>query len=228
MNYNALFGESWGPKLQEEISPKKLKYIFDRLKEESSQAQILPKSETIFNCFKLCPVEKTMIVFLGANPYYNQPEGVSNGLLFGSETVCTKISRLLWAAVCDNFDKEVKLNSNRTSLENWAKQGVLLLPLDLTTSSQKKGAFIRLWEPFIEAVIRTIQNHCPGVIFVLLGQDALKIAKNDIDPLNHDIVCLEHPVKALLLKRNFKHKNIFNYLDRVTNMIFGRKIDWYA
>jgi uracil-DNA glycosylase len=226
MNYNSLFGDSWGPKLQEEISPKKLKYIFDRLKEESSQAKILPKPETIFHCFKLCPLEKTMIVFLGANPYYDQPEGVSNGLLFGSDTVYTKIIGQLWAGVFDNFDKKIKLSRQQSSLENWAKQGVLLLPLDLTFSSQKKGAFVTLWGPFIAAVIRTIQTHCPGVIFVLLGQDALQV-KDLLDPLNHDMVLLEHPAKSLALNRNWKHKNVFNYLDRVTNMIFDRKIDWY-
>ena len=66
-----------------------------------------------------------------------------------------------------------------------------------------------------------------GDTSVLSGQDALRM-QDSLDPLNHDMVLLEHPVKALLMNRNWKHKNIFNYLDRVTNLIFDKKIDWYA
>jgi uracil-DNA glycosylase len=225
MNYNALFGESWGPKLQEEISPKKLKYIFDTLKDESSQAEIFPKPEKIFRCLKECPIDKTMVVILGANPYYSPVyKDKVDGLLFStSEKTPTQVEKVIFAAVESNYDD--KMGNYNSDLSDWAKQGVLLLPLDLTTSSHNKGAFIRLWSVFIEAVLRTIQTHCPGAIFVLLGQDALRI-QDSLDPLNHDMVLLEHPVKALLMKRNWKHKNIFNYLDRVTNMIHGRKVDW--
>lgn len=227
MNYTQLFGESWGPALEKEISPKKLKYIFDRLKEESSQGNVLPKPETIFRCFKLCPLDQLMVVFLGANPYYDRPEGTSNGLLFGSDTVYTKVAGLLWAGLFDNYDKKITLTAKHSSLENWAKQGALMLPLDLTFIQGKKGSHIRLWEPFIGAVLRVVQSNCPGAIFVLLGQDALRM-QDSLDPLEHDMVSLEHPVKALLMRRNWKHKNIFNYLDRVTNLIFDRKINWYA
>ena len=227
MNYNSLFGESWGPKLQEEISPKKLKYIFDSLKDESSQAEIFPKPEKIFRCLKECPLEKIMVVFLGANPYYDH-RNWSDGLLFSTEMekpLHTKLQGLIFAAIESNYDK-VMTNKN-ANLKRWANQGVLLLPLDLTFHYGKKGSHLRLWEPFIGAIIRTIQTHCPWVIFVLLGQDALRM-QDSIDPLNHDMVFLEHPVKALLMNRNWKHKSLFLYLDRVTNMIFGRKIDWYA
>lgn len=226
MNYNALFGDSWGPALEQEISPKKLRYIFDRLKEESSQAEIFPKPGEIFRSLKLCPLDKLMVVFLGTNPYHEHRKW-ADGLLFSStcETVLPKIEGLLFRAIEDNYDKQM---TNRTAdLKRWANQGVLLLPLDLTMKQGKKGAFIRLWEPFIEAVLRVIQNHCPGAIFVLLGQDALRM-QDSLDPLEHDMVSLEHPVKAMLMNRNWKHKNIFNYLDRVTNLIFDRKINWYA
>jgi uracil-DNA glycosylase len=226
MNYNALFGESWGPKLQEEISPKKLKYIFDTLKDESSQAEIFPKPEKIFRCLKECPIDKTMVVILGANPYYYPVyKDKADGLLFSSSDKITEVQKVIFTGLESNYDKPVTKRSG--DLTKWANQGVLLLPLDLTVSSHKKGSHIRLWETFIGAVLRTVQNHCPGAIFVVLGQDGLRW-QDSLDPLNHDMVFLEHPVKALLMKRNWKHKNIFNYLDRVTNLIFDRKINWYA
>jgi uracil-DNA glycosylase len=226
MNYNSLFGDSWGPKLQEQISPKKLKSIFDYLKDQSSQAgNIFPKPEKIFRCFKECPFNKTMVVFLGTNPYYNDFDLVPDGILFSA--MCRgKLLTNIYRAIEDNYDTKLREIQKQPDLTLWAHQGVLLLPLDLTMEQGKKKAHIKLWEPFIRAVISALQKDAPGVIYVLLGQDSLTHA-DLIDTLNHDMICLEHPVKALLMKRNWKHKNVFNYLDRVTNMIFNRKINWY-
>src|SRR6202044_145168 len=119
-----------------------------------------------------------------------------------------ELEKIIFAGLENNYDK--KMTNRSGDLTKWANQGVLLLPLDLTVSAHKKGAFIALWEPFIEAVLKAIQEYCPGTIFVLLGQDALRM-QDSLDPLNHDMVSLEHPVKALLMNRNWKHKNVFNY-----------------
>lgn len=234
MNYNSLFGDTWGPKLEEHISPKKLKYIFDYLKDQSSQAgNIFPKPEKIFRCLKECPFDETMVIMLAVNPYYDYDNDYVDGILFSNiggknyfnQTLVHPIAELIFNAVEKNYDKPLK-NKN-PDLTRWANQGVLMLPLDLTMEVHKKKAHIKLWEPFIAAVISALQKDRAGVIYVLLGQDSLTHA-DLIDPLSSDIVCLEHPAKALALRRNWKHKNVFNYLDRVTNLIFDRKIDWYV
>jgi uracil DNA glycosylase len=229
MDYEKLVGKTWGtnPTMISFFKSKDFKKIVQSLKEESLHPgnKIFPKGEEIFLPFRLCPMDKVMVVFLGTNPYYNHPEGTSNGLLFGSNTVRTLVLKTIFNGVFDNFDKKIELTKSHFSLNKWAEQGALFLPLDLTMVQGKKGAHISLWEPFLRAVISALQSTCPGVIYVLLGQDALRI-KGWLDPLSSDMVFLEHPAKAVALNRNWKHKNIFTYIDRVTNMIFNRKINW--
>jgi len=221
--YEDLLG-SWYSKLAPFLKSEEFKNILRTLKEESSQTEIFPKPEKIFNCFKYCPFDKTMVVFLGANPYYNFSK--SDGLLFSHEGPGTnKLLKLVFNAIEDNYDK--KLKNTDSNLERWANQGVLLLSLDLTFCYGKRGSHIKLWGPFLRAVISALHEHHPGVIYVLFGQDSLKYA-DLIDPTSNDIFCVEHPAKSLILGRNWKHKNVFLYLDRVTNMIFNRKINWYA
>ncbi len=228
LNYKLLFGDSWGPALRPLLSSDTLSGIFKVIRERSEKGEeIFPKADLIFAPFRECPTDKTMVVILGANPYYEHKKW-TDGLLFSStltKPLIPKVEGLIFDAIEDNYDK--KLTNREGDLKRWANQGVLLLPLDLTFTLGKKGSHIKLWEPFVEAIIQTIQTHCPGVIFVLLGQDALKM-KDLLDPLTHDMVALEHPAKSVLMNRNWKHKNIFNYLDRVTNMIFNRKINWYV
>lgn len=228
MDYEKVLGKTWGtnPTMISFFKSKDFKKIVQTLKEESlhSRENIFPKGEEIFRPFRLCPMDRTMVVFIGTNPLYKLPS-LSTGVLFGIPGPgILKEFKLILDAVVDNYDTKYPRNESDV-LEAWTNQGALFLPLDLTMKQGIKGAHISLWEPFLRAVISALQSTCPGVIYVLLGQDALRI-KDWLDPSSSDTISLEHPSKAIALGRNWKHRNIFTYTDRVTNMIFGRKINW--
>jgi uracil DNA glycosylase len=230
MDYEKLVGKTWGtnPTMISFFKSKDFKKIVQSLKEESlhSRENIFPKGEEIFLPFRLCPMDEVMVVFLGVNPYFTDRKW-SDGILFSAPsltgTAIPKVLATVFRGVADNYD--TKLKNRSLDLSRWVRQGALFLPLDLTMVQGKKGAHISLWEPFLRAVISALQSTCPGVIYVLLGQDALRI-KERLDPSSSDVICVEHPSKAVSLNRNWKHKNVFTYLDRVTNLIFNRKINW--
>jgi uracil-DNA glycosylase len=78
-------------------------------------------------------------------------------------------------------------------LESWAKQGVLLLNSVLTVeesraaSHQGKG-----WERFTDAVIRTVNDECEAVVFMLWGSYAQKKAAF-VDTSRHLVLKAPHP-----------------------------------
>jgi uracil-DNA glycosylase len=68
-------------------------------------------------------------------------------------------------------------------LTDWAEQGVLLLNSALTFSKSVPN-FLSLWKPFIEFLIKYIDEHLNGVVFILWGKFAkqyLPLIKNNIN-----------------------------------------------
>ena len=129
-------------------------------------------------------------MILGQDPYHGP--GQANGLCFAvNENVPLPPS-------LQNIWKEISSDLNVTAprhgdLENWAKQGVLLLNATLTVranhagSHQKKG-----WEQFTDAIIKTISEKKTGVVFLLWGKYA-QVKGAVIDESKHLVLKAAHP-----------------------------------
>jgi uracil-DNA glycosylase len=129
-------------------------------------------------------------VILGQDPYHGPNQ--ANGLCF-SVNEGIKIPPSL-----KNIYKEIQndvgtVTMPNGNLENWAKQGVLLLNATLTVRSgvaashQKKG-----WETFTDSVIKTISDEKSNVVFLLWGNYAGQKASL-IDTKKHLILKSAHP-----------------------------------
>jgi uracil-DNA glycosylase len=182
--------ETWKQRLAGQFDADYFKQLVAFVKKEYQGGLVYPPPAAIFRAFDLCPFKEAKVVILGQDPYHGP--GQANGLCFAvNEGVVLPPS-------LKNIYKEIAADlgvtvPQRGSLENWAKQGVLLLNATLTVqartagSHQKKG-----WEEFTDAAIEALSEQREGLVFMLWG----RYARNKgavIDREKHLVLEAPHP-----------------------------------
>lgn len=158
--------------------------------EKAAGVKIFPPGSQIFRAFDLTPLDKVKVVILGQDPYHG--EGQAHGLSFSVPAGVPAPPSL------KNIFKEIKDDlgiemSGYPDLENWARQGVLLLNAVLTVRSSEAASHSRIgWQEFTDAVIRCISDRCDGVVFMLWGNFA-RTKKELIDHSRHHVLEAAHP-----------------------------------
>ena len=127
-----------------------------------------PKKCDIYRCFNYFNLNDTKVVILGQDPYHN---GSAIGLSFGIDG--NKLPSSL-----RNIKRELKDDLNIElvdyTLENWAKQGVLLLNTSLTVENAKPGSHIKFWKDYIQNIIKELKQN-EKIIWVAWGAHADKM-----------------------------------------------------
>jgi len=158
--------------------------------EKASGATIYPPGGQIFRAFELTPLSEVKVVILGQDPYHGP--GQAMGLSFSVPDGVPAPPSL------KNIFREISTDlgvpmSGRPNLEAWARQGVLLLNAILTVRGGEAASHSRLgWQPFTDAVIRTVSERCDGVVFLLWGRFAQSKLPL-IDASRHHILTAAHP-----------------------------------
>ncbi len=158
--------------------------------EKAAGKTIYPPGSQIFKAFELTPVPQVKVVILGQDPYHGP--GQAMGLSFSVPDGVPAPPSLV------NIFREIESDlgirmSGRPNLENWARQGVLLLNAMLTVQAGAAGSHSRIgWQEFTDAVIRYISDHCDGVVFLLWGNFA-RSKKELIDTSRHHVLEAAHP-----------------------------------
>ena len=144
-----------------------------------------------FAAFHRTLPEDCRVVIVGQDPYHGA--GQANGLCFA----VNKGVRL--PPSVQNIYKEIKTDLGRPpkypdgDLEEWAKQGVLLLNATLTVSEKSPGSHQkRGWEEFTDAVIKVLSQEKEHLVFILWGAYAQKKGAV-IDDQKHLVIKSAHP-----------------------------------
>jgi len=149
-----------------------------------------PSRKDIFKAFELCPLDKVRVVILGQDPYHGV--GQAHGLAFSvpdGEKIPPSL-RNIYKELKADIGKEIPESGN---LEDWAKQGVLLLNSTLTVEEGEPGFHQKWgWETFTDEVIRQVSEQREHVIFLLWGKFAHDKEKL-IDQDRHLILKAAHP-----------------------------------
>lgn|SRR5574344_676860 len=183
--------QSWKDALQGEFDKPYFASLVRFLHQEKTEGkQIFPPGSEIFKAFDLTPVDKVKVVILGQDPYhgYGQAMGLSFSVPDGAQAPPS----------LKNIFKEIESDlgikmSGRPNLEDWAKQGVLLLNTVLTVRSGEPTSHSKIgWQEFTDAVISYISSHCEGVVFLLWGNFA-RSKKALIDTSKHYVLEAAHP-----------------------------------
>ncbi|MGH1351506.1 MAG: uracil-DNA glycosylase [Methyloligellaceae bacterium] len=198
---------SWKQELSEELASPWMTDLLNFLDGEKKAGKtIYPKENEYFRALELTPLSKVRVVILGQDPYHG--EGQAHGLSFSVKPGIKAPPSLVNIFKEQERDMQIT-RPNHGFLEQWAKQGVLLLNSVLTVehskaaSHQKKG-----WEKFTDAIIRVVNKQKNPTAFMLWGGYAQKKAAF-VDESRHLILKAPHP-SPLSAHRGFIGCNHFS------------------
>lgn len=191
---------SWANALQGEFDKDYFVRLTLFVRDEYRHHTCYPPGKEVFNAFNLCPIDNVKVVILGQDPYHGP--GQAEGLCFSVKTGIQLPPSLV------NIFKEIKddigtvpeivtdANGHRLydgSLRRWAEQGVFLLNTCLSVREHEAFSHSKHgWETFTDAVIATISQQCPHVVFLLWGGPA-RSKKKFIDTEKHLVLESVHP-----------------------------------
>lgn len=183
--------ESWKKVLEEEFNEDYFVELAEFVKEEYKNLTVYPPPQFIFRAFDLTPFDKVKVVILGQDPYHGPNQ--ANGLAFAVSKGVVLPPSLV------NIYKEIESDlgckpKNMTGdLENWARQGVLMLNATLTVRARQPGSHQNKgWEKFTDAVIKLLSDQKEHLVFILWGAYAQKKGAV-IDESKHLVIKSAHP-----------------------------------
>ncbi len=160
------------------------------LSRKRSGAVIYPPGPKIFNALDSTPFDRVKVVILGQDPYHGP--GQAHGLCFSVRLGVPTPPSLI------NIFKEIETDlefqaPDHGNLQDWARQGVLLLNAVLTVEKGRAGAHQgKGWERFTDQVVRILNAEREGLVFLLWGSYALKKGAV-IDRERHLVLSAPHP-----------------------------------
>lgn len=215
--------ESWKDVLQDEFAQMYMCELSSFLRAEKQQGKVIyPEGRLIFNALNLTPLPDVKVVILGQDPYHGA--GQAHGLSFSVPKGVSIPPSL------QNIYKELKRDLNieppqHGCLEEWAKQGVLLLNTSLTVEEAKAGSHAHLgWQRFTDRVIEEINQQREHVVFMLWGAHARSKAKL-LDTQKHLLLTSAHP-SPLSAYRGFLGNGHFSRCNQFLVQTGQTPIDW--
>ena len=184
--------------------------IRDRLAAEAGP--VYPTADRVFAALDLCAPKDVRVVILGQDPYHTP--GKADGLAFSIPTGFPgRLDSL------GNIFKELRddlgVPRERTELDDWARQGVLLLNTALTVPEGRPSAHARIgWERLVAEVLRRLDDRPRA--FLLWGGPAQAIAKRHLRHPGHLRIETAHPSPLSV------HRGFFG------SRPFSRVNDWLA
>lgn len=209
------------------IDKQELLKVINNITNISKSTVICPNMSDIFKAFNICDYNNLKVVMIGQDPYPQY--GVATGILFGnkSSTPENKLSpslQVIKEAVinyelphnCINFDN---------TLESWAKQGILMLNSALTVEINKVGSHTMIWRPFIICLLKHLSEKCPGLVYVLFGEQASTF-ESYINKNSNTIIKVKHPAYYARNKEKLPY-SLFVDINNLINNKFNYNIEWF-
>lgn len=156
----------------------------------TSGQSIYPAANQLFKAFELCPLNQVKVVILGQDPYHLP--GQAHGLSFSVPDGVPFPPSL--RNIFKELENDLGIAPPPTgNLERWATQGVLLLNSILTVQANDAGSHRNWgWEPFTDAVLKTVSMQQSNVVFMLWGNFAAQ-KEVFIDQRKHLVLKAPHP-----------------------------------
>ena len=179
---------------------------------------VMPSYNNMFRCFNYFNVKDTKVIILGQDPYHTLD--VADGLCFS-----TSKERLPPSLI--NVFKELMRTHHVMrkdgNLEDWAKQGVLLMNTSLSVLINKPNSHSKIWKPFTNAILEWISDNITCACIMLWGNDA---KKSGSVLCNTENMILTHTHPSPLSRKPFTGCNHFIECDRYLEEKGRDKIEW--
>lgn len=163
--------------------------LWQKVKQEYETHKCFPPKNQIFRALELTPFEEVKVVIIGQDPYHNDYQ--ANGLCFSVSNQVPAPPSL--KNIFTELKEDLGVVKNTNELDDWAKQGVLMLNATLTVKAHEPNSHKDLgWGKFTDFVIQQVSEKKENVVFVLWGAFAQKKAVL-IDQSKHYIIQSAHP-----------------------------------
>lgn len=188
---NVRIEESWQVALAGEFDKPYFSRLVSILHKEKEDGKIIyPPGRLIFRAFELTPLDKVKVVILGQDPYHGPSQAMGLSFSVPDSVPAPPSLKNIFKEIEDDLHIHM---SGRTSLEPWARQGVLLLNAVLTVRANIAASHSNIgWQQFTDAVISCINARCSGVVFLLWGNFA-RSKRGLIDTTRNYILEAAHP-----------------------------------
>ena len=209
------------------IDKEELESILSKLEPEYKRKPICPAQSNVFKAFEVCPYDELKVVMLGQDPF--PQKGVATGILFGNkegtrdEDLSPSLQIIKEAAI--NFEIPHNCIIFDSTLESWAKQGILMINSALTVEMNKVGSHVMLWRPFIASLLKNLSENETGIIYVLFGKQA-QTFKPYINKQLNTVLEENHPAYFARTGEAMPH-TVFEQISKLTKGIYGIPITWY-
>tara|TARA_Y100000748_G_scaffold267230_1_gene238105 strand:- start:61 stop:735 length:675 start_codon:yes stop_codon:yes gene_type:complete len=162
--------ESWYVVLKDEFSKPYFTKVRKFVRSEYEKKTIFPNAKDIFKAFNLTPFNKVKVVIIGQDPYHgdNQAHGLCFSVKHGVD-IPPSLKNIF-----KEIESDIGIAHPKTgNLQNWARQGVLLLNNVLTVEKGKAHSHKSIgWEQFTGAAIKKLSDERYGLVFLLWGNSA--------------------------------------------------------
>lgn len=212
----------WENILKEEYKKEYFLNLMKFLDNEYEMGEIFPEKRNIFRALKMTEYDEVKVVILGQDPYHdiNQANGLAFSINKGAKFPPSL--RNIYKELEIEYGKKVEYNGN---LENWAKQGVLLLNTILTVKAHNANSHKGIgWEKFTDSIISKLNERKDPIIFILWGNNARE-KKKLITNSRHYILESVHP-SPLSANRGFFGNDHFKKANQKLKELNKGEIKW--
>ena len=218
-----IVNNSWKNFFERETNKPYFKKLEEFVNKEYLEHTIYPKEEDIFNAFKYTPLDKVKVVIIAQDPYIKERQAIGIAFATGDNKVAPSLRNIY-----KEITEDTGIDTSKYTCDHpidWARQGVFMLNTTLTVragesnSHQGKG-----WGKFTDAAIQEIDRQDRGIVYLLWGNYAKKVASGIHNPRSL-ILTAAHP-SPLSANRGFfgcKHFSQTNKFLKDNNI---KPIDW--
>lgn len=163
-----------------------------------SKLSVCPLPKNIFKAFRLCSLKDLKVVIVGQDPYATIFNGTptATGIAFGNnkETLekdySPSLKVLKESVINASVPKDFAIFD--CTLEEWEKQGVLLINSALSCTQGLSGSHTLLWLPFMKSFLSNLSKKKKGIVYVLMGTNAKNLSFA-IDKEGNHLLYTNHP-----------------------------------
>jgi uracil-DNA glycosylase len=215
---------SWQKVLKDELEQPYIQDLIRFVESERERGEnVYPPEEEMFKSLWQTPFSQVKVVIIGQDPYHGP--GQANGLSFSVNKGVTIPPSL--KNIFTELHNDLGITNLRNgSLEDWAKQGVLLLNATLTvTESNPMAHHNKGWEKFTDAIVYALLERIDPIIFVLWGKNAQDKCQHIRAKANHRILTASHP-SPLSAYRGFFGCRHFSKINEMLIALGSKPIKW--
>ena len=132
--------------------------------------------------------------------------------------------------IAKELSSDLSIELNDSSLEKWAKQGILMLNASLSVIQGRAGSQMHLWNEFTAFIMNELNDCDHNIIFVAWGAFAHNKFKN-INTKKHHIIVSSHPSPLSVYKKYqtfpaFTGSKPFSKINRILADTNKELIEW--